>query len=57
MNEDEKKAAEERDRRAQACKDEIDEVLRRYRCEFRPFAFIAADGRVLANLAIVVKEG
>lgn len=57
MNEEEKKAAEEKDRRASSCKAEIDEVLRRYKCEFHPFAFITADGRILANLAIVAKEG
>lgn len=52
-----KQLAEERDRRANACKTELDEVLRRHNCEFRPFAFIAADGRILANLAIVAREG
>lgn len=48
--------AEERDRRAKACTEELDAVLQKHNCEFRPFPIITADGKVRANLAIVAKE-
>lgn len=63
MNEETKEAslqkqlAEERDRRVKACTTELEEVLLKHNCEFRPFAIITSDGRVRANLAIVAKEG